>query len=232
MRDKLKYPTGTKQLYSDIGFMLLGHIAEILTGANLDRAAMRYIFQPLGMKSTSYIDLSMIKRRGIHPVTDIIAPTEECSWRKRVLCGEVHDDNAWVMGGVAGHSGVFSTAQDLHLFATEIIDCWRGSSDFVKRQTLETFWSKADAKGDSAWLLGWDSPSAENSMLEAGLSERAVGINGFSGCSLWLEPDRGIDIVLMSIRIHPNRSNKKIVSFRPELHHAIMQAFAAKPVKD
>jgi len=223
-RAPLKHEPGTRQLYSDPGFMLLGHLIEELTGVPLDRAAQRLIFQPLGMKSTSYIDLSMIKRRGIHPVTDLIAPTEECSWRKRVLCGEVHDDNAWAMGGIAGHSGVFSTAADLHRFAVEMLKAWQGHSSFLDAATVRSFWQGLAEPLDGSWRYGWDSPGEENEMRESGLSAEAVGESGFTGCSLWLEPARGIDIILMSNRVHPSRNNRKIRAFRPTLHAAVMQA--------
>lgn len=226
-RCELKYEPGTKQVYSDVGFILLGHLVEVLTGLSLERAAQRFIIQPLGLKSTSYIDLSMIKRRGIHPVTDLIAPTEECSWRKKLLCGEVADDNAWAMGGIAGHSGVFSTAFDLHAFAREVLASFHRQSNFLSRHVLDVFWSPVPNEGDSAWRFGWDSPSEENGMNQSKLSKDAIGICGFTGCSLWLEPQLGLDVILMTNRVHPNRSNKKIRSFRPHLHDAILRVAAA-----
>lgn len=226
IRMSLKYETGSKQVYSELGFIVLGYIVEMLTGLGLEKAAHRYIFQPLMMKSSSFIDLSMIKRRGIHPVTDMIAPTEDCPWRKRVLCGEVHDENAWAMGGIAGHSGLFSTVFDTHLFASEILSAYRGSSSFLKRQTLLDFWKpvQATANQDASRRAGWDSPSDENGMESSKLSENAVGIQGSTGCSLWLEPDDGLEIILFTNRIHPSRSNKKIQSFRSQLHSLAVSA--------
>lgn len=226
VRSSLKYPAGSKQIYSDVGIMLLGFIVEMLSGLSLDKALIRYVIQPLGLKSTSFIDLAMIKRRGIHPVTDLIAPTEDCPWRKRVLCGEVHDDNAWAMGGIAGHSGLFSSAWDIHLFASEILRVYQGESEYLDRETLREFWTRPDVDSDLGWLHGWDSISRENNMLESGLSQRAVGINGFTGCSLWLEPDADLEIILLSNRVHFGRSNKKIINFRPELHRAVLSALA------
>lgn len=223
-RCELKYPPGSRQVYSDVGFILLGHLAEVLTGLSLEKAAQRYIFQPLGLKSTSYIDLSMVKRRGIAPVTDLIAPTEECAWRKRMLCGEVHDDNAWAMGGIAGHSGIFTTAFDLHVFARELLAAFHRQSTFVSRHVLEVFWAPSGSVEECAWRYGWDSPSEENGMNVSALSKHAVGLCGFTGCSVWVEPQLGLDVVLMSNRIHPNRSNKKIRAFRPQLHDAILRA--------
>lgn len=224
LRAQLKYEPGSKQVYSDIGFMLLGHLVEVMTGMPLDRAAFRMIFQPLGMKSSSFVDLSMIKRRGIHPVLDIIAPTEECPWRRRVLCGEVHDDNAWAMGGVAGHSGLFMSAYDLHLFTREVIAAFRNQSTFLKRETLQQFWRRPFEESHDSWRFGWDSPGRDNGMADSKLSPDAIGICGFTGCSFWLEPQRGIEILLLSNRVHPSRSNKKILAFRPEIHDAVLDA--------
>lgn len=223
-RCELKYDPGTKQIYSEVGFILLGHLVEVLTGLSLEKAAQRFVFQPLGLKSTSFIDLSMVRRRGIQPVTDLIAPTEDCSWRKRMLCGEVQDDNAWAMGGIAGHSGVFSTAFDVHVFARELLAAFHRQSNFISRTVLDVFWAPSNTDGDSAWRLGWDSPSEENGMAQSTLTKNAVGSCGFTGCSLWLEPQLGLDIVLMSNRVHPTRANKKIKNFRPQLHDAVLSA--------
>jgi CubicO group peptidase (beta-lactamase class C family) len=223
-RSQLKYKPGTKQVYSDIGFILLGHLIEALTGFSLDKAAQQYIFKPLGMKTTSYIDLTLIRRRGIHPVYDMIAATEDCSWRKRILCGEVHDDNAWAMGGISGHSGVFSTARDLHLFAAEMLRAYHGQSSFLEEEIVKYFWQIKSFSEESGWKLGWDSPSEENGLKNSALTKAAVGHNGFTGCSLWLEPELGLDIVLMTNRIHPSRANKKIREFRPQLIDAVLES--------
>lgn len=227
VRMPLKHEPGTKQVYSELGYILLGYIVEMLTGVTLDKAAHKIIFQPLTMKSSSYIDLSMIKRRGIHPVTDLIAPTEDCPWRKRILCGEVHEDNAWAMGGVAGHSGLFTNAFDLHIFASEILAACGNNSSYLKRQTLSDFWRIPDVVNPEGWRYGWDSVSRENGMDDSRLSKNAVGICGFSGCSLWLEPENSVDIILMTNRIHPSRSNKKIIAFRSELHSLVSDALKA-----
>ena len=223
-RMPLKYEPGTKQVYSDLNLILAGHLIEIVTGLSLDRATFHYVCHPLTLKSTSFVDISKIKRRGIHPVKDLIAPTENCPWRKRVLCGEVHDDNAWAMGGVAGHSGIFSNALDLHSFAVELLRSYRGQSTFLSSDTVGLFWKGSGHGVEVGFRLGWDSPSRENNMLEAGLSSDAVGVSGFTGCSLWIDPSLGVDIILMSNRVHPSRSNKKIRNFRPLLHQAIIQA--------
>lgn len=219
----LKYEPGTRQVHSEIDMILLGQIVEVLTGLGLDKAFIKSVVQPLGLKSTSFVDLSMMKRRGIHPVTDLIAPTEDCSLRKHVLCGEVQDENAWSMGGIAGHAGLFASAGDLHRFASEMIASYRGNSDFLPRSTVLRFWQGTEDL-EGSWKLGWDSPSAENGMDHSGLSTQAIGCCGFTGCSLWIDPERGLDIILMTNRIHPTRANRKIFSFRAELHQAVLQA--------
>jgi CubicO group peptidase (beta-lactamase class C family) len=134
--------------------ILAGALVESLTGMSFDKAAYRYVIQPLGLKSTSFIDLSMIRRRGIQPVTDMIAPTEECPWRKRVLCGEVHDDNAWAMGGVAGHAGIFSTANDLHLIARTLLAAYHGRSQFLSRETVQQFLAGPAEPERAIWKFG------------------------------------------------------------------------------
>lgn len=219
-RLQLKTEPGTKQAYSDLGAILIGHIAELLTGLSLDKAAVRYVFQPLLMKSSSYIDLSMIRRRGIHPVTDLIAATEECSWRKRVLCGEVHDDNAWAMGGIAGHAGLFTTIRDTFQFASELHACLHGESSFISQQTL----SEVFASQDTHYRGGFETPSKENGMVDVGFSPLAFGLNGFTGCSMWLEPQAKLSVLLFTNRIHPSRSNKRISAFRHEFYKQALQS--------
>ena len=225
-RSSIKFAPGSRQLYSDLGYMLLGQLIEMLTGLSLERAAQKYIFQPLQLQSSGFVNMEVVKRKGLSPNTAIIAPTEDCAWRKREICGEVHDENAWAMGGVAGHSGMFSTAADLHRFASELIFCWQGKSEFLDRQVLQTFWSGQGISAEGSWVYGWEHPSRDNRMLESGLSPAAVGQNGLTGCSLWIDPEKGLDIVLMTNRINLGRNNKKIMAFRAELTRLVLQAFA------
>lgn len=222
-RSQLKFEPGSKQIYSDLGLITLGFLIELLTGLSLERAAIQYVFQPFNLKNTSFIDLSRIKRRGIHPVKDLIAPTEECPWRKRIVCGEVHDDNAWAMGGIAGHSGLFTNANDLFSFASQLVVAYRGQSTVLAKDVLHGFWHAFErGSEDDLWQYGWDTPGKENGLAEVGLSKLAVGMCGFTGCSLWIEPRDGTVIVLMSNRVHPTRSNRKMRTFRSALHEAIL----------
>lgn len=227
-RLQFKYTPGTRQVYSDIGYILLGMLIERLTGLGLEKAVYRDVFRPLGMKSSSYIDLSLMKRRGIHPVPELIAPTEHCPWRKRVLCGEVHDDNAWAMGGIAGHAGVFSSAQDVFRIGQELLLASQGKSTFLDAAVLQDFWSKPPVPREQGWSYGWSYPHEENGMHASGLSEDARGVNGFTGCSLWIEPAQDLVVVLLSNRIHPHRSNRRMASFRPRLHQKILEDWQSR----
>ena len=120
-REKPLSPPGIKSLYSDLGFMILGELIEEISGWTLDRYCQDKIFRPMGLRSTSFVDLTLLRTRRLRPVLEMIAPTEMCPWRKRILCGEVHDDNAYAMSGVAGHAGLFSSARDIH----QLVNCFR-----------------------------------------------------------------------------------------------------------
>lgn len=224
VRARTENPPGKVAKYSDIGFILLGHLIEVLHGGQpLDKIALKNIIAPLQLPSTGYVDLSKMKRRGLEPVTDMIAPTAECPWRERILCGEVHDDNAWAMGGVAGHAGLFSTARDVHAFATEMIECYHGRGGLVSQDTVRKFWTLDNSIEGSSWALGWDTPSPENSSSGRYFSRNSVGHLGFTGCSLWIDPDRELDVVLLSNRVHPTPENNLIREFRPLVHDLVME---------
>lgn len=223
-RSTLKYKCGTRELYSALGFIVLGNLLETLTGIDLARLARKQVFAPLGLSSTSFIDLVQIKQKGIQPVTDMIAPTEDCEWRGRVLCGEVHDENAWVMGGIAGHSGVFSCATDLHRFAQELLRAYHGQSSYLTARTVQTFWQTAPFVNGATWCLGWQRPTEGNDALDSGFSDYAVGHNSTTGCSLWIDPAQNLSIVLLSNRINPTRANRKIQEFRRQLFGRIVRS--------
>lgn len=223
-RWKLENVPGKVAKYSDIGFILLAHAVEVMAGGQyLEKLAVKKIFAPLKLHSTGFVELSKIKRRGLEAITSMIAPTIECSWRGHLLCGEVHDDNAWAMGGVAGHAGVFSTAADVHRFATEMIDCYHGRGSLVSQQTVRKFWTRDGTVSGSTWAYGWDTPSAQGSSSGHHFGEGSVGHLGFTGCSLWIDPERELDVVLLSNRIHPSIENQRIKDFRPKIHDLVME---------
>jgi CubicO group peptidase (beta-lactamase class C family) len=227
-RSKLEHVPGKVCTYSDVGFILLGAILEVCSGGQtLDKIALKNIFKPLNLKSTGFIDVSKVKRRGIAPISEMIAPTLECPWRGKLLCGEVHDDNAWAMGGIAGHAGLFSTAEDIHTIAYELMKCYSGQSDFVSQKTIKSFWTKDGNIAGSTWALGWDTPSNENSSAGKLFSKNGVGHLGYTGCSIWIDPEKELDVVLLSNRIHPNDQNLSIREFRPIIHDLVIEAIGS-----
>jgi len=222
-REKSLGPPGTQSLYSDLGFMLLGEVIEEVTGWTLDRYCQDKVFKPMGLRSTSFVDLTLLRTRRLQPVAEMIAPTEHCPWRKKVLCGEVHDDNAYAMGGVAGHAGLFSSTRDIHLLLTRLKRCCRGEDPFLPAPLVKEFLTRDETVKDSTYTLGWDTPSPENSASGSQFSPNSVGHLGFTGTSVWWDMEKDCHIVLLSNRIHPSRNSDKIKAFRPYIHDLIMK---------
>jgi serine-type D-Ala-D-Ala carboxypeptidase len=226
-REKVLNPPGAQYLYSDLGFMILGEAVEILTGNTFDRFCQERIFKPLGLRSTGFIDLSQLRTRRLQPVEDMIAPTENCPWRKKILCGEVHDDNAYAMGGVAGHAGLFSSVRDLHNLLVRMNRCLNGKDSFVPQSLMQEFLTRSDSMGHSSFALGWDTPTPGNSASGSLFSSRSVGHLGFTGCSIWWDLQKHCHIILLTNRVHPSRKNEKIKDFRPHIHDQIMKVVAS-----
>lgn len=207
---------GTQIEYSDLGFILLGEIIERLTGESLDEFARKNIFAPLGMNSSMFNPPPSLQAR--------IAPAQnDTAWRKRLLHGEVDDENAWAMGGVAGHAGLFSTAGDIAIFGQMMLNGGvYAHRRLVARATVEQFTKRCDL-GDSAYALGWDVPT-EPSSSGAHFSRASYGHLGATGTSLWIDPERKAFLILLTNRVHPTRENKQIKQVRPALHDAVMKA--------
>jgi CubicO group peptidase (beta-lactamase class C family) len=228
-REPLEYDPGTRAVYSDLGFILLGWLLERLNGARLDHEFAREIAAPLGLAATSFLSLTdadadaRARRLGERS----IAATQDCPERRRVLLGEVDDLNAMAMGGVAGHAGLFSTAADLSALAAALCRAFRGEGGtIVDRDVLRLFWSPSGVPG-STWRLGWDGPAATGSQAGTRLPRTAVGHLGFTGCSIWIDPERETWIVLLTNRVHPHvPTDDRFKKFRPALHDAVMEALA------
>jgi CubicO group peptidase (beta-lactamase class C family) len=226
-QERLEAPSGTRTTYSDLGFMLLGAVVEELTSTTLDRFCHERIYRPLGLRWTAFVDLSLLRSRHLEPVTDMIAPTERCPWRKKILCGEVHDDNAWAMGGVAGHAGLFSSAKDLDVLLCHLTESYREPDRFIPQRIMRTFWTRDVTVPESTWCLGWDSPSATGSSTGAHFSPHSVGHLGFTGTSVWIDLEHDRHVILLSNRVHPTRDNEQIKAFRPYLHDLVVKALTA-----
>jgi CubicO group peptidase (beta-lactamase class C family) len=223
-REKPVSSPSVQGLYSDLGFMLLGEVVEVVSGFTLDRFCQERIFKPLGLRSTAFVDLTQLRTKRLQPVEEMIAPTENCPWRKKILCGEVHDDNAYAMGGVAGHAGLFSSARDIHYLLVRLQRCVLGKDNFLPQALLNEFLAKDESVRNSNFALGWDTPGPAKSASGSYFSPRSVGHLGFTGASIWWDLEKNCHIVLLTNRVHPSRKNEKIRDFRPHIHDQIMKA--------
>lgn len=212
---------GARMVYSDIGIILLGKIVERVSGEPLDRYDATHIFEPLGMTSTMYRPPASLLPR--------IAPTERDPWRGRLVRGEVHDENAYALGGVAGHAGLFSSAHDLAIFARMMLGggTWGGVT-LLRPATIEAF-TRVQDRSRSNRALGWEVPNGTNSAGHL-LSPHAFGHTGFTGTSIWIDPDNDIFIVLLTNRVNPTRENHRIGAVRVALADAVMEARGGRPV--
>jgi CubicO group peptidase (beta-lactamase class C family) len=226
-REPLEYAPGTRAVYSDLGFILLGWLLERTTGARLDVLTQKRIAEPLALTATTFVNLADPEAPARLLGDRSVAATQLCPERHRVVLGEVDDLNAAAMGGIAGHAGLFSTAADLGAIAAALTAAWRGaggSRAVVEGEVVRMFWSPSGIPG-STWRLGWDGPAAAGSQAGARLSRDAVGHLGFTGCSLWIDPARESWIVLLSNRVHPSPpTDDRFRLFRPALHDAVAEA--------
>jgi CubicO group peptidase (beta-lactamase class C family) len=223
-REPLVEVPGTHSVYSDLGFILLGWWLERSTGRRLDDLFARRIAAPLGL-GARFVSLADTDARAELLATRSVAATQACPERRRVILGEVDDLNAAAMEGVAGHAGLFSDAADLAAIGRSLIAAWRGErSELVSRDVLREFWSPSGIPG-STWRLGWDGPAPSGSQAGERLSRAAVGHLGFTGCSIWIDPDRSVTLILLSNRVHPSvPGDDRFRRFRPAIHDAVLEA--------
>jgi CubicO group peptidase (beta-lactamase class C family) len=226
-RERQEYDTGAKSIYSDLGFMLLGELIELITRMPLDRFCHERIFRPLKLRSTGFVDLSVMRAKKLVPVTDELAPTERCPWRRKVLWGEVHDDNAYAMGGVAGHAGLFAGARDVHAVLTHLTQCRLGGEGLVTADIMREFWTRDGTVEGSTWALGWDMPTEGGSSAGSRITPTSVGHLGYTGTSAWIDLERRAHVVLLTNRVHPTRDNDRIRAVRPRIHDAVFEALDA-----
>ena len=220
-REPLEYAPGTKTVYSDLGFILLGEILERATGKTVDQLAHEQIFAPLDMADTMFNPPKNLLSR--------IAPTEnDTTFRKRLVQGEVHDENAFAMGGVAGHAGMFTTAADLAVFCQMLLNGGiYGHHRLLTRATISQFTAPQALAGNTR-TLGWMMPTP-NSSSGRYFSPRSFGHLGFTGTSIWIDPDRQLFVILLTNRVYPTRENDKIAAVRPAVHDAVIESLGLAP---
>lgn len=216
---------GTRAKYSDIGFILLGLALERLAGEALDTFCQREIFGPLGMSNTTFnppVDL----RSKIPPTVDEreVQGTRKplSTFRGRIIQGEVQDENAFVLGGVAGHAGLFSTAEDVAQFAYAVIS----GSPLVRPETVALLTQREPTPAGTSRALGWDTPSVP-SQSGSHFGPHSYGHLGYTGTSLWIDPDQQLSVTLLTNRTWPDCSNQAIKQVRPNVHNAVVEALNA-----
>ncbi|MBU0971189.1 MAG: serine hydrolase [Proteobacteria bacterium] len=205
---------GDRQVYSDLGYMLLSWVIEILSGQRLDRFVLDHLYAPLDIRNLFFIDLDkapMGKER--------LVSTQDCPWRRKTLTGEVEDENAWAAGGIEGHAGLFGDAASVHRLCCEILNALcRRPTRLLDPDIMVCLVQKEQGRD---MVAGFDTPSKINSSAGHFFSPASVGHLGFTGTSFWLDPKSGLIVILLTNRVHPSRSNQKIKAFRPELHDLV-----------
>jgi CubicO group peptidase (beta-lactamase class C family) len=204
---------GARAEYSDIGFIILGIALERLADESLDRFCQREIFAPLTMTNTTFNPPAEIRKQ--------IPPTcDDRTFRNRIIQGEVQDENASVLGGVAAHAGLFSTAPDLAKFAHSMLN---GGSPILRPETVSLFTRRESAPAATSRTLGWDTPSSPSQSGKY-FSPQSFGHLGYTGTSLWIDPARQLSITLLTNRTWPDCLNHAIKQIRPRFHDAIIES--------
>jgi serine-type D-Ala-D-Ala carboxypeptidase len=220
LQQPLVYAPGTQVLYSDLGFMVLADLVERQYGQPLDSLFAERVMRPLGLCALGY-------RNAVAPLPEAAAAyaaTETCAWRGRVLAGEVHDENAWAMGGVAGHAGLFATARALWAFTHALLENAAGRQAWLPADLLRASWQRSTMPPGTTRALGWDTPTPGHSSAGEFFSPQSIGHLGFTGCSLWIDLRHKVTVILCTNRVHPSRHTTGIRTLRPAVHNLVMQA--------
>ena len=219
VQEPLVNPIGQTALYSDLGFMILAWVIENAAQQRLDHFVVDEIYQSLGINHLFFISHNMEDKQGT------FAATENCPWRRKILEGQVHDENAYAVGGIEGHAGLFGTADDINRLLIELLFIFHGRTNtgLFQQELLHQFFKRLPGS-DKA--LGFDTPSRTGSSCGRGFSQNSIGHLGFTGTSFWMDLERSVIVILLTNRVHPTRDNERIKKFRPELHDAVMNAIA------
>ena len=219
VQEPLVNSIGQTALYSDLGFMILAWVVEHVAQRRLDHFVADEIYYPLGIHHLFFITDKFEDHRAS------FAATENCPWRRKILEGRVHDENAYAVGGIEGHAGLFGTAEDINRLLIELLFTYHGrtGTGLFRQDLLHQFFKRLPGT-DKA--LGFDTPSQSGSSCGQGFSQNSVGHLGFTGTSFWMDLERSVIVILLTNRVHPTRDNERIKKFRPRLHDAVMNAIA------
>jgi CubicO group peptidase (beta-lactamase class C family) len=227
LRSALVHEPGEAAVYGDLDFIVLAALVEEVSKQSFDDFCESRIYTRLGLADTRFFPIPV---DGSQAAPDVIrrrvAATEYCPWRERIIWGEVHDPNASAMGGVAGHAGLFSTADDVLKFAQAYVDAWHGRSDMLPPERVREFATRQGLPEDSDWALGWDTPTAGSSSSGKHFSANSIGHLGFTGTSVWIDLEREAIVVMLTNRIHQVAKRSRF-DLRPTIHDAILEGFLA-----
>ncbi|MFP8871383.1 MAG: serine hydrolase domain-containing protein, partial [Myxococcota bacterium] len=217
LRSALVHEPGEAAVYGDLDFIVLGALVEAVSRQPFDDFCESRIFKRLGLADTHFFPLPVDGSQAVPDgVRRRVAATENCPWRDRILWGEVHDPNATAMGGVAGHAGLFATADDVMKFAEAYLDAWHGRSDSLPQERVREFSKRQNLPESSDWALGWDTPTQGASSSGQHFSLDSVGHLGFTGTSLWIDLERELIVVMLTNRIHQVAKRSQF-SLRPKV---------------
>ena len=218
LEEELEYSPQTKTVYSDLGFILLDSIIEKITGTSLEIYIQEKFKKFYG--SAQHLVFNPLEKN-----IKTCAATEKCPWRKKVLCGEVQDENTFSVGGISGQAGLFGTIDGVLQITAHILDIWMGVDENknIERKQLKYFLESKNIK-ESSWVMGFDTPSSGYSSGGKYLSNKSVGHLGFTGTSFWIDPERELVMVLLTNRVHPTRNNDTIRKFRPLFHDTVIES--------
>jgi serine-type D-Ala-D-Ala carboxypeptidase len=222
LNDPLEAKPGKKAIYSDLNYILLGLILEAFGRARQDVLFNHFIARPLNLTHTGYRPLD--RPPVITDDAHVYAPTENIPRRGGVIRGQVHDDNAAALSGVAGHAGLFGTAMEVWTIFQALRRAHREETEsgLVLTQTVRRFWQDAKTAPNSTWTLGFDRPSQEGSSSGRHFSKQSIGHLGYTGTSLWYDTERDLTVIMLTNRVYPTSENQAIKSFRPIIHDAVV----------
>ena len=221
-KEPLEYDPGSQSVYSDLGFMALGVVIERCVGTSLPDYCRSRMYDLLNANPLFFIDAEGNPTGGDGDLTSV-APTEQDSWRGRLVHADVHDENAYALGGIAGHAGLFGTASSVSQISGAWLQAVLGRPSMLSVKWAQHFTRRQEPEV-SSWALGWDTPSPPSSSGHH-FSPESFGHLGYAGTSLWIDPVRELEVILLSNRVHPTRENKQIKVFRPELHDLVVKEY-------
>jgi beta-N-acetylhexosaminidase len=214
---ELIYPPGDSTVYGDFGYIVLGKVVEQVTGMSLDKYVTETFFRPMGMNRTMFNPAESLRVN--------IAPTElDAAWRRSLVWGTVHDETAALLGGVSGHAGLFSTASDIATFVQMMLNRgFYGNRNYLKPESYVLASTPPSAR--STRTIGWDTKTPVGySSAGALFGPKSFGHTGFTGTSIWVDPDKNLFVIFLTNRVHSTRENTKIYEIRPAVHDAVMRA--------